>query len=461
MPVDPERLNSLVGIGHHSEPYRLIPRLHAAEPMSMVGSIIRGGRYNLKNVFGALYLGTETETCELEVGGAGDPLNPDAYFLWRYSAIVNNIIHLTADVCSEIGVTPEEITVPGDHQWAESIGFPLHEREIEGTLRPSAANPPNGESLDIFLDNLKTKSFIFPLELLSSWPGRTSAPTIPSDKVGVLFILEPEDKVLRFSDWRRIGSFRLSPDQYYGIVISNSHLPNLGNIVNTESDYISFVSVAGSKATDDDLTVILQLKNLRSIDISWTKFVKGLPFKSLTNSQIERVHCAGANLSKLGFEAIMQLQNLQYLDLAWTRRPSANILQLLKQGRELRTLNLRFSGANDSVVKQIQHLRLLEILNLGFTRISDASSKYLSHLINLQDLDLSGTSITDRMVKDVSSITNLQKLSFFRTPITDKCIPYILRLTHLKNLNIAETKITRKGFQHLDSNTDAGCYIEY
>lgn len=122
--------------------YRLIRTKYANEPLSMFGSIAQGGRYNVAGTFGALYLGFDTETCHAEVTQgilAGLPVKIGAFKLWEYDVALQKIIRLdNPTVLTSIGVTVDEITIPGNHQTASLIGEPLYEREMEGLVAPSA-----------------------------------------------------------------------------------------------------------------------------------------------------------------------------------------------------------------------------------------------------------------------------------------------------------------------------------
>jgi len=428
----------------------------------MTGSIKAGGRYNIRDVFGALYLGIEKETCGLEIGKFdrnGDFWKPDAFFLWKYSVDLYKLIHLDGDARTRIGVTFREITRDGDHQWSESIGFPLYNRGIEGILRPSAKHPIAEKSLDIFLDNVQGKSYVCPDELISDWPGLREIPPTPSDRVGVLFIANKDDYLLKLSLWQDAGIRPGNADQFYGVLVPNGDIANLPRFSNVTRSEISFVSIAGTNANDDDLRVILKLKNLRSLDVSWMRKLKGKAFGDVRNSSLQRLKCAGTRLSQVGLSAIAEIPTLRYLDLAWTST-SSRILQSLRFSKRLEVLNLRSSEANDRIVKYLLEMRDLKTINLAFTRISERSGDSLSACSSLQELILAGTEISDDSIIALKALPSLQILNLFRTRVSDKCVPHLSAMNYLRNLNIKETRITRRGFLQLQSALD-GCNIEY
>jgi len=147
---------------------RLIRTRYANEPLSMFGSFVQGGRYNIAGLFGALYLGFDAETCHAEVTQgilAGLPVKIGAFKLWEYDVALQKIIRLDdPTVLTSIGVTVDEITIPGNHQTASLIGEPLYERKMEGLVAPSAQRR-GSLCLDVFLDHVKLPSFVKPLTM--------------------------------------------------------------------------------------------------------------------------------------------------------------------------------------------------------------------------------------------------------------------------------------------------------
>lgn len=168
MHVNLDELNKLPPQKIDGSFFRLIRARYANEPLSMDGSILEGGRYNVAGMFGALYLGFDSETCHAEVTQgilAGLPVKKGAFKLWEYSVALQKIIRLDdPNVLTVIGVTVNEITIPGNRQTASLIGEPLYKRKMEGLVAPSAQR--HGYlCLDVFLDHVKDPSFVNPLRM--------------------------------------------------------------------------------------------------------------------------------------------------------------------------------------------------------------------------------------------------------------------------------------------------------
>jgi hypothetical protein len=100
--------------------YRYMHTKYGDKPMTVVGSIKCGGRYNVAGLFGALYLGFDRETCETEVKRGSLP------------------------------------------------GWDLR-NDIEGLVAPSAQHK-GGHCLDVYLDRIRTRSHVTPKTNLGTWP---------------------------------------------------------------------------------------------------------------------------------------------------------------------------------------------------------------------------------------------------------------------------------------------------
>jgi RES domain-containing protein len=87
--------------------YRYVRTRYSNEPLSVFGAMTNGGRYNVAGLFGVLYLGFDTKTCEAEVNNgiaAGLPFKPGAFTAWNYDVSLKNAVRLR---------------VPWDRGWME------------------------------------------------------------------------------------------------------------------------------------------------------------------------------------------------------------------------------------------------------------------------------------------------------------------------------------------------------
>ena len=124
------------------------------------------------------------------------------------------------------------------------------------------------------------------------------------------------------------------------------------------------------------------------------------------------------------------------VEVDWNGKKSFTVDELsnLKNLPSLDTLNLNFSGIDDSGLAEIAFLRQLKTLWLEkCDGVTDAGLADISQLSNLEDLALLATCCTDSGVQShIPSLTKLQRLDLAGIPITNDTAK---RLCQLKDLN--------------------------
>lgn len=170
----PEELQTLKAEPLKTEAFRYIRSRYADEPLSTVGSLKHGGRYNVTQSFSALYLGFSEEVCQAEVSAgilSGGILKKGAFVAWKYHTDLKKLVRLDEEATlSRLGITKQDISIPGNHWTASVIGLPLFERgDVEGLVAPSA-HLEDGNCLDIFLDRVRTPSSVKPVAQMGTWP---------------------------------------------------------------------------------------------------------------------------------------------------------------------------------------------------------------------------------------------------------------------------------------------------
>lgn len=174
MDVIPGSLETIRTESISGEYYRYIRAKYANEPLSMAGSIQSGGRYNIAQKFGALYLGFDQETCQAEVSNgiaAGVPFKKGAFVAWQYYVKLQSVVRLDDEnVLTSIGLRAEDITIPGSRWPASIIGEPLYDSgDIEGLVAPSA-QLEDAKCLDIYLDRVSEDSKVDAIKRVGVWP---------------------------------------------------------------------------------------------------------------------------------------------------------------------------------------------------------------------------------------------------------------------------------------------------
>jgi RES domain-containing protein len=152
--------------------FRAVNLRYVDSPLSAVGSIRTGGRYNAKGVFEALYLAENATTTLLEVefSASSDgkfvakPKEPFVVFSIHFE--LNQVIDLsTSSSLETLGLTRADLTqswrlkqLRGEPILTQSMGMKILELGHEGFKYPSATDA--SINLAVFPKNLKPGSFL-------------------------------------------------------------------------------------------------------------------------------------------------------------------------------------------------------------------------------------------------------------------------------------------------------------
>jgi uncharacterized protein (TIGR03067 family) len=129
----------------------------------------------------------------------------------------------------------------------------------------------------------------------------------------------------------------------------------------------------------------------------------------------------------------------------------AALAELLKDLKNLETLDLFKTKVTDAGLKELQGLNNLRSLSLGFTKVSDKGIKELKHLKSLNSLSLNNnTGITDAGLDDLAELENLQTLDLTATAVTDAGLKALRACNKLQWLVLAETKVTDAGLKEIN-----------
>jgi RES domain-containing protein len=151
-------------------------------PLSALGSILAGGRYNRKGSFEVLYLAEDATTSLREVafsassGGRFQAEPNDPYVVFSVPFSLRHLVDLTDPAnLARLGLTREELRTPwrlkaarGERVLTHDIGAGLRECGLEGFFYPSATD--DSVNLAVLPENLRPGSY---LEVI--WDGRTLA----------------------------------------------------------------------------------------------------------------------------------------------------------------------------------------------------------------------------------------------------------------------------------------------
>ena len=176
------RLASLAPFAQTGTAFRAVNLRYVETPLSAVGSILTGGRYNFKGAFEVLYLAENATTTLLEVqfaassGGRFRAEPKDPYVIFSITFELQQLVDLhNPENLAKLGLTSGDLQQPWRLKQArrervltQEVGAALLELRYEGFKYPSATN--GTANLAVFPKNLKAGS-----SLEITWDGRTLA----------------------------------------------------------------------------------------------------------------------------------------------------------------------------------------------------------------------------------------------------------------------------------------------
>lgn len=140
--------------------YRIIARHYGRSPLSLEGSLIYGGRYNIPYQFGALYCGISEEVCWAEVEKKIEgPVKHSRFKVYQIRIDLQRVLDLTdSHVCNELKIAQESLVDQTQYVLTHQIAKKARETGFEAILALSSTGA--GFILAIFTDRLDPRSKI-------------------------------------------------------------------------------------------------------------------------------------------------------------------------------------------------------------------------------------------------------------------------------------------------------------
>jgi endonuclease YncB( thermonuclease family) len=179
------------------------------------------------------------------------------------------------------------------------------------------------------------------------------------------------------------------------------------------------------KPGDDDLAELKHFHNLRSIDLP-----------------------SASKVTDAGLGHLAELPQLEELNVNWTKVTAAGVLQLVKNRRGMKRLEVAGVNFRDEDMAALKELWHLKTLSLRATQVTDQGLEHLKPFTELRTLSLMSTSIGDAGLAHLESLTMLEDLDLDRTAITDAGLEHLSGLHDLRRLQMAHTAVTGA---HLDA----------
>ena len=154
--------------------YRIIEELWRHDPLSAIGAVENGGRYNAPRAFPVLYTAASRITALRETQALFDtadgkltdaPRNPE--LLLTLEIALHAVLDLTQpDICAQLGTSREELVSATPSRFilnarekttpTQDLGAACYASERVSALKVPSAAHPDGYCLDIFPDRLFT-----------------------------------------------------------------------------------------------------------------------------------------------------------------------------------------------------------------------------------------------------------------------------------------------------------------
>lgn len=140
------------------------------------------------------------------------------------------------------------------------------------------------------------------------------------------------------------------------------------------------------------------------------------------------VDLSGTGATDEELAAISVLPDVRTLNCTNAKKIKGSSLDLLVTLKNLETLYLVGTDLDDAGLSRLPHLKSLKTLHLGRTRITDAGMPALDNLTNLQTLSLGDTAVTDQGLVQLRDLRKLSTLILRNTKTTQRGVQELHRM---------------------------------
>ncbi len=208
-----------------------------------------------------------------------------------------------------------------------------------------------------------------------------------------------------------------------------------GAIARDGGGRIVAVDLRASWATDSDMPLLAQMKDLKRLDLSLTR------------------------ISDRGLRALKAAPAIEELNLYFAEQISDEGAAIVKGWKQLRGINLRGTKITDSTLEFLSGVPTLEWLDIGWAQITDTGLGHLAPLSSLRRLTMGGNKLTDTSLQFLRQMPQIEYLDVGGTQrtdsglwsllLTDTGVQAIATVTELRDLRLAGTAITGRGLELL------------
>jgi Leucine-rich repeat (LRR) protein len=161
-----------------------------------------------------------------------------------------------------------------------------------------------------------------------------------------------------------------------------------GFVVRDKTGIIEEVSLARTWATDNDVDLLVEIKTIKRLDLSFTY------------------------VTDIGIKKLQQLRQLEELNLDTAEFVTDISMAYLRANPALRWLRVRGVDITDAGMPYVGQLTGLRTLDLSHTMLGDVGLEHLPSLSELEDLKIGGDMITGLNLNFLKLLPKLKRLSF-------------------------------------------------
>ena len=208
-----------------------------------------------------------------------------------------------------------------------------------------------------------------------------------------------------------------------------------GSLTRDDGGRIVAVDLRSSWATDSDMPLLAQMKNLKRLDLSLTR------------------------ISDRGLRALKNTPAIEELNLYFAEQITDEGAAIFKGWQHLRRLNLRGAKITDATLECLAGVPTLEWLDIGWAQITDTGLNHLTALTNLRHLTMGGNKLTDAALQFLRQMPQIEYLDVGGTQrtdsglwsllLTDSGMEAIAAVTELRDLRLVGAAVTGRSLEAL------------
>jgi hypothetical protein len=171
------------------------------------------------------------------------------------------------------------------------------------------------------------------------------------------------------------------------------------------------IDLSGTRATDDDLLLLSDLKSLRALNLFNT------------------------NITGPGLAHLKGLDALEEIDLSGPLPGYADAVGDSYRPRPL----------DDRALEHLRALPALRALNVQYTSVGERGLRHLGRIASLRELDLSYVQVSDQGLWQLRGLARLRCLHLRNAPVTDRGLEALARMEGLRELSLGGARVSDAG----------------